>query len=119
MKGFHIIREEPFKTIISSEWKRARKLRTYNIGERWKFCWAKKQTLNGSYGRCYRSFKMIGLWDKYKTQTNHDELIRTIRHEIAHIGTKGHGEEFLDVMKTLGGTRWANKLEEVKFIRTV
>lgn len=38
----------------------------------------------------------------------HNEFVSTLRHEISHLRTEGHGADFLYVMNKLGGTRFAS-----------
>lgn len=103
------ISEKPFIDICREEWKNAKKLfpgLKHQPEWRWHF------ENNWNHGRCYRGSNMITFNPRYMEHVQNEEYVNefrlTVKHEIAHLRTRGHGEDFLRIMNILGANRYAN-----------
>jgi hypothetical protein len=104
------ITEEPFISILKEEWKRAKKLRPLMSRKQPNYFWKK---MNGNVAAwCFKRFSFRDLrptlifTDRYlNLKIDRDIFRRTVRHEIAHIGTIHHGEAFKRALKILDGCK--------------
>ena len=108
MKEYKYLTEKPWYTMCSEEWKRAKKIIHFNC-DRPKFFWNKRK--RGGWVAFYsRNGHFISFHDSWKQLKMTEEVIKefrdTLRHEFAHIHTKGHGNDFVHNMERLGGTRY-------------
>jgi len=110
MKTYQKIRENPWKQIISEEWKRAKGIINFTCKHP-QFYWAK---LHGrTHGWCSSTGQEISFRSTIKdldiTKPEVEKSFREIlRHELAHIHTKGHGNDFMINLERLGGTRYSS-----------
>ena len=113
MKNLKRITESPWKEILDEEWKRANTIIKFSLNKP-TFYWGSDSMMGRAVGRCFRSFKRIDLWAKYKFPKFDDvidDFRGTIRHELAHYATAhldSHGEEFRIACDRLGGNRYCS-----------
>ena len=103
------IYQNPWLSICSEEWKRAKSIIHFTVSMP-KFFWV--INMGSTHGRCFTSGREIWLNDRYQ-QTNflgselEKEFRLTLRHEFAHIHTKHHGPDFRFNLERLEGNRYA------------
>jgi len=115
MRRLKLIDEMPWRQIISDEWKRCKKLRPYMKQNKPLFYWDRNTQLD-YHGYYHHRRNSIAISDKYfRYNITNDYFVGVLRHELAHIGTKGHGSDFLAMLERLDGTRYATiKFKELK-----
>jgi predicted SprT family Zn-dependent metalloprotease len=71
----------------------------------WSTIWGQRRNV---YGRCRYKYKVIELMQPYVEQAPDEEVINTIRHEIAHalvwtkFGVTGHNDVFYQMCQRIG-----------------
>lgn len=118
MRRYKLITEQPWNQIVNEEWARAKILRGYGFKKmkKFKFYWDRSMERR-THGQCWQKRGVIFINHRYQehkdVENNYEDrsVVKsfrgTVRHEIAHIGTKRHDSDFKRVLKVLDGTRHA------------
>lgn len=109
MRTFQRVRENPWKKICQEEWKRAKGIIRFDC-RRPIFLWKKmKGHRHAEYSRSGHSIHFrSSIKDlDISNQEVQNEFRRMIRHEIAHIKTRGHGNDFMVNLERLAGSRYS------------
>jgi predicted SprT family Zn-dependent metalloprotease len=104
--------EEPFVSLVNSEWRRAKKLLApLRRSKKPKLYWATTTALgsrSNTHGQCWRAVNTILIHEWYKDKHSLDGFVEILRHELAHLPytRQAHGDDFMFWLNQLGGKRY-------------
>ena len=109
MRQVKAITEEPWKTIISEEWKRAKSLiGQFHAHKKPTFYWDTFRNQGNKHGYCnYRTGEIHIRMTYLRKNIHGQDFLNILRHEIVHILVHNHGNDFTSIVEKLGGTRYA------------